>query len=88
MGEGQRARGNLKQAPCSDWSPTRGFISPLWDHDLSWSQESDAEQTEPPGGPETPRYLGDFLLEMPSKNLTALLCGILSVTILKSDLEL
>ena len=45
-GEG-RGRENLKQAPCSVQSLTRGLIPWPWDHDLSWNQGSDAQPTEP-----------------------------------------
>ena len=41
-GEGQRESENLKQAPCSGWSPMQGWIPWLWDHDLSRNLKSKA----------------------------------------------
>ena len=46
--ERDRGRMNLKQTPCLARSLTQGSIPLLWDHDLSWNQESDAQPTEPP----------------------------------------
>ena len=44
-GRGGRRRGreNLKQAPCSVWSPIQGLILWPWHHDLSVNQESVAQ---------------------------------------------
>ena len=42
---------NLKQAPRSAQSPTRGSIPRRWDHGLGRNQESDTQRTEPPGRP-------------------------------------
>ena len=49
VGEGQkeRERENPKQAPHSVRSPAWGSISWLWDHDLSWNQELDAQLRRP-----------------------------------------
>lgn len=46
---------NLKQAPgpvqSLTWSPTQSSIPQPWKHDLSWSEESDAQLTKPPRQP-------------------------------------
>ena len=42
--EGQRGEGereNLRQTPYWAWNPMQGSISPPWDHDLNWNQESE-----------------------------------------------
>ena len=46
-GEGE----NPKQAPRLARSPMQGSTLQRWDHDLSWNQELDAQQTEPPRCP-------------------------------------
>ena len=46
-----KERENLKQAPCSVRSPTRGLIPRLWEHDLNRNQESNTQLTEPPRHP-------------------------------------
>ena len=51
--EGEKERGNLKQAPHLEWNP----ISQPRDHDLSQNQESDPEITEPPRCPEFNLFL-------------------------------
>ena len=50
-GQRERERGNLKQAPCSVWSPMHGWISQPRDHDPSWDQKSDAYPSKPPRCP-------------------------------------
>ena len=47
----EEERQNLKQAPHSARSPTRGSISRPWNHDLSRNQELDAQLIEPPRHP-------------------------------------
>ena len=48
----ENRRENLKQAPCCQhrtWCKARSHKP--WDHDVSWSQESDSQPAEPPRHP-------------------------------------
>ena len=50
-GKGQKEREDLKQAPRSVQSLTRGLIPRPWDRDLSRNQEANSQQTERPRRP-------------------------------------
>ena len=47
VGEGQRERGDVKQAARSARSLMQGLIPQPWDHDLSRNQGSDTQMSEP-----------------------------------------
>ena len=61
---GEKAEGereNFKQAPCSARRPMHCLIPRPGDHDLSPSQESDAQLTSHPGTPLTNALKINFL---------------------------